>query len=155
MTITVRAATCADFAQVHALYKDLVGDTPVPDGADGQAQFATVLSHPGTSIFLAERQGRARAMVTLHLLPNMTFAARPYALIENVVTAHGYHGQGLGRAVMTHAADVAWAANAYKIMLLTGQTAGARGFYERLGYRADEKFGMTLRRAPPRRVAPP
>ncbi|MFT7594082.1 MAG: hypothetical protein ACI8R4_001400 [Paracoccaceae bacterium] len=35
-------------------------------------------------------------------------------------------------------------------MLLTGKDLGARGFYEKLGYTEDEKFGMILRRAPKR-----
>ena len=51
---------------------------------------------------------------------------------------------------MEAAAARAWAAEVYKIMLLTGQDLGARGVYEALGYTADEKFGMTLRRAPKR-----
>ena len=80
----------------------------------------------------------------------MTFSGRPYALIENVVTLNSHRGQGCSRAVMQEAAQRAWRAGAYKIMLLTGQDAGARGFYEKLGYTAEEKFGMTLRRAPKR-----
>jgi hypothetical protein len=54
---------------------------------------------------------------------------------------------------MDHARDTAWAADAYKIMLLTGRTAGARGFYERLGYSGGDKHAMTLRRAPARKSA--
>ena len=77
----------------------------------------------------------------------------PYALIENVATARAAQRQGLGRLVMETAAEAAWARNAYKIMLLTGQTLGARGFYERLGYAADQKHGMVLRRAPQRQPA--
>ena len=51
---------------------------------------------------------------------------------------------------MQAAIDAVWAADAYKVMLVTGQGTGARGFYERLGFRADEKHGMQMRRVPPR-----
>ncbi|MEO1364479.1 MAG: GNAT family N-acetyltransferase [Pseudomonadota bacterium] len=91
-------------------------------------------------------------MVTLHILPNMTQGGRPYALIENVVTHAEHRGAGHGRQVMEAAVAAAWAADCYKIMLLTGQTAQARGFYEALGFSADEKWGMTLRRAPLRQT---
>lgn len=35
-------------------------------------------------------------------------------------------------------------------MLLTGTAFGARGFYEKLGFEADSKHGMIMRRAPQR-----
>lgn len=149
----LRCATPDDFDDLHALYKDLVGTIGVPAGAAGRARLARILSHPGTAIHAAQVDGRLVSMATLHVLPNLTFDGRPYALAENVVTLRSFQGQGIGRAVMTHLAEAAWAANAYKIMLLTGQDLGARGFYERLGYSADEKFGMTLRRAPGRQPA--
>jgi hypothetical protein len=50
--------------------------------------------------------------------------------------------------------EIAWAANAYKTMLLTGTTSGVKGFYEKLGFRADLKHGMTIRRAPERTANP-
>ena len=51
---------------------------------------------------------------------------------------------------MQAAIDAAWAADAYKIMLLTGQNPGALGFYESLGFISDQKNGLQLRRVPPR-----
>jgi GNAT superfamily N-acetyltransferase len=84
-------------------------------------------------------------MATLHLMPNMTYHGRPFGLIENVVTLPDARGQGFARAVMMALADTAQDANAYKIMLLTGRDNEAKGFYERLGYNADEKHGMILR----------
>lgn len=146
----LRPATLLDFDAAYSLYKDLVGSTPVPDGDAGRQRFGEVLGHPGTTIWLGCLGSEPVAMTTLHILPNMTFGGRPYALVENVVTARDWQGQGFGRRVMEHVIAEAWAADAYKIMLLTGRALGARGFYERLGFTADEKHGMTLRRAPPR-----
>lgn len=142
----IRALTAADTEAAMRLYGDLAGEGAL---AEPQA-FATLLSHPGTTV-LGDWDGPvARAMLTLHILPNMTQAGRPYALIENVVTLADHRGAGHGRRVMEAAVQMAWGADCYKIMLLTGRTAQARGFYEALGFSAEEKWGMTLRRVPVR-----
>lgn len=144
----LRDLTRDDFTAAHRLYKDLVGAIDVPDGSIGAARFAEIIAHPGTVIRALDRDGALVSMATLHVLPNMTFDARPYALIENVVTRRAAQGQGYGRMVLQSVIDTAWQAGAYKIMLLTGQRTTARRFYERLGFTSNEKWGMTLRRAP-------
>ena len=143
----VRELVNADWDDAQRLYGDLTGDTPIGSSAD----FNAVLAHPGTRIIGAEVEGVVQSMLTLHVLPNVTYGGRPYALIENVVTAAAFRSQGLARKVMEVAIQTAWDADAYKIMLLTGQDAGARGFYEKLGFRADQKYGMALRRVPTRK----
>ncbi len=142
--MTVRRATSADVPSLLQLYRDLVGQAPLADAAAVEA----VLAHPGTSIWCAEARGAVCAMATLHVLPNVTQSGRPYAVIENVVTSAAQRGLGHGRTVMQAAISEAWAMDAYKIMLMTGKTAQARGFYEALGFSAEEKWAMTLRRAP-------
>lgn len=143
-----------DFDDALALYRDLVGTIPVLEGAAGRARFGEILTHPGTVVVGAVLDQRVVAMATLHLMPNMTFGGRSYGLVENVVTRRDDQGQGFGRAVMQDVIARAWAADAYKIMLLTGRTLGARGFYEKLGFGTGDKHGMTLRRAPPRQPTP-
>ena len=142
-----------DFAPAAAdmairLYNHLVGDRLVAS----PSAFATVLAHPGTTVLGDWEGDMARAMVTLHILPNMTQGGRPYALIENVVTHADHRGSGCGRRVMEAAVQRAWEADCYKVMLLTGQRAKARCFYEALGFSADEKWAMTLRRTPVRQA---
>ena len=112
--------------------------------AEDGAAFDVLLAHPGTVLIGAEVAGRIRAMATLHLLPNMTYSGRPYALVENVVTAAAQRGRGLGRAVMEEVIARARAARAYKVMLLTGAARGAGGFYAALGFRTGDKTAMTL-----------
>lgn len=138
----IRDLTSDDTADALALYTDLTFGPPCEDGA----AFLRVLAHPGTVVVGAEEASHIIGMVTLHLLPNVTWGARPYALIENVVTATTHRGKGVGRLVMQGAIDRAWAADAYKIMLLTGQKRGARGFYKAMGFGAEDKSGMVLRR---------
>ena len=114
-----------DCADALSLYRELVGEErPIA----GRAEYLALLSHPGTILWGAEREGRILAMATLHLLPGMTFGARPYVLIENVVTAQAARGQGLGRAVIEAALAHARAQDAYKVMLLTNRDRDALGF---------------------------
>lgn len=85
-------------------------------------------------------------MATLHLLPNVTWNARPYGLIENVVTSEPYRGRGLGRAVLESAIAQAWKADAFKVMLMTGQKRDAKGFYDSVGFSSEDKHAMVIRR---------
>ena len=139
----IRNLHIGDFAAALKLYQILTRD-PVPV-SDSRDAFAAVLNHPGTSILGMDHGGSIIAMTTLHLLPNMTSGGRPYALIENVVTDPEYRGQGIGRKVLEACIERAKAANGYKIMLLTGEARGVRGFYEKLGFSGHEKHGMILR----------
>lgn len=124
------------------LYTEL---TPGPKEVSADA-FYDVLAHSGTTVFGAEGAGTILAMATLHILPNVTWGGRPYALIENVVTDRNHRKRGIGRAVLLGALDQAWRADAYKVMLLTGQNRGARGFYESVGFSAEDKDAMVIRR---------
>lgn len=141
--MNVRQLTSADFDDALRLYRVLTRD-PVPV-SNNRAAFDTVLSHPGTCILGMENSGRVASMITLHVLPNMTSGGRPYALIENVVTDPDHRGNGMARAVIQAGFDHARAANAYKVMLLTGTTRGALGFYEKMGFTAHEKHGLVYR----------
>lgn len=148
MTIVCRPLTIADYADARQLYAALSTGDSLINFEDGLGAFAQILSHPGTTLMGAEQAEQIVSMATLHLLPNMTYQARPFGIIENVVTLPDARGQGFARAVMAALAKTAQNADAYKIMLLTGRANDAKGFYERLGYNADEKYGMILRLDP-------
>ncbi|MGB3245993.1 MAG: GNAT family N-acetyltransferase [Sulfitobacter sp.] len=141
-----RKLTLGDYKHARALYGALTTGGSLPDLHEGRIAFGRILTHPGTAILGALDADSVVSMATLHILPNMTYGARPYALIENVATIQTHEGRGFGRAVMQSAAEMAWEADAYKIMLLTGRLNGVKGFYERLGYVASEKHGLVLRR---------
>lgn len=176
----IRRVVAADFVDVVSLYQELMGELPVLQGDAGRRRFQMILDHPGTVILGAAVEqarsnihcddpgrsgdasggriedaptsaGRVVSVATLHLHQNLTHGGRPYALIENVVTAQTWQHLGLARRVMNALRDLAWQQDAYKIMLLTGKTADALGFYQSLGYRGDEKHGLVLRRGPLRR----
>ncbi|MDX1780586.1 MAG: GNAT family N-acetyltransferase [Thalassovita sp.] len=148
--ILVRPVTLSDLSDLRQLYLELTSGADVPDGEEGQAKLAEILAHPGTTLFGADIDGRLVAVASLHICPNLTFGGRPHARIENVVSLQAIRGTGAGRAVTEAAIGEAWAQDCVSIILLSGKSLGAKGFYEKLGFNADDKWGMILR---PERVA--
>ena len=84
---------------------------------------------------VAEVNGRIVSTCTLAILPNLTRSARPYALIENVVTHPEFRRQGIATRLLQFALALAWDANCYKVMLLTGRKDEATlRFYQNAGF---------------------
>ncbi len=84
---------------------------------------------------------------TLAIIPNLTRGARPYGIIENVVTHPDHRRTGLGRAVLRAAIDKAWSADCYKVMLATGSKREATlSFYEAAGFQKGGKTYFEIRR---------
>ncbi len=82
---------------------------------------------------------------TCHLavIPNLTRGARPYGVIENVVTHPDYRLRGVGTKVLKHALKTAWNEDCYKVLLQTGtKTEGKLRFYEKAGFQRGQKTGF-------------
>jgi GNAT superfamily N-acetyltransferase len=132
------------------LYKHLhTKDAPPPARPQLCSVWESFLSNPLLHCFVIELDGRLVSSCVLAIIPNLTHGARPYGLIENVVTHADYRQRGLGTAVLQHALQAAWQTDCYKVMLLTGRKDPAvHRFYEHVGFRRDEKTGYIAR--PPR-----
>ena len=96
----IRPATADDLSGVLALYRQLNPDDPALDVAGAAPTWAAVLGSGLTTPFVAEIDGRLVSSCTLAIVPNLSRGARPYAVIENVVTDEGHRRSGLGRAVL-------------------------------------------------------
>ena len=144
----IRHATTDDLAEVLALYRQLNPDDPVLDVASAAPVWAAVLGSGLTTPFVAEIKGRLVSSCTLAIVPNLSRGARPYGVIENVVTDEGHRRSGLGRAVLEAALDKAWAANCYKVLLATGsRRESTLRFYEGVGFTRDAKTYFEIRRS--------
>ena len=143
----IRPATPEDLAGVLALYRQLNPGDPALDVAGAAPVWAAVLGSGLTTPFVAEIEGRLVSSCTLAIVPNLSRGARPYGVIENVVTDAGHRRSGLGRAVLEAALDKAWAANCYKVLLATGsRRESTLRFYEGVGFTRDAKTYFEIRR---------
>jgi GNAT superfamily N-acetyltransferase len=143
----VRKAAEADFDRIIDLYRQLQpGDPILRDGSD-RAVFDEILRSPWLSLFVLEGDGGVQASCYLNVIPNITRSARPYAVIENVITDAAARRKGYGKRVVTHALEAAWAAGCYKVMLQTGsKREGTQAFYQACGFSGDAKHAFIARR---------
>ena len=91
-----------------------------------------------------------RAVVTatcmLAIVPNLASGARPFGVVEHVVTLPQFRRQGLARLVLQFALDLAWSKNCYKVILLSGaQRTEAHRLYESVGFQGDIERGFVAK----------
>ncbi|WP_343161503.1 GNAT family N-acetyltransferase [Natrialba sp. INN-245] len=102
-------------------------------------------SQPTYPIVVVEHDDRLVSSCVLSITPNLTRGARPFAVIENVVTHEAYRGSGFGTQCVRNATTVAERRDCYKVMLLTGSDEQWKHeFYENCGFDREAKTGFVL-----------
>lgn len=144
--LVIRVADVSDLGDLLDLYRHLIPDD-LPATPETQSDtYLQMLSHPGLSVLVGFSENRLVASCTVSVVPNLTRACAPYAMIENVVTHPDYRGRGIGEKLLTDAVELAWNAGCFKVMLMSGvQNKKAHAFYDRLGF-ARSKTGFEMRR---------
>ncbi len=138
--VLVREARRDDLPALLSLYQQLHETDPVPHGAGLAALWEEILADPNYHILLLEKDGLPAASVTVVVVKNLTRCARPYAIIENVITDKAHRRQGFAAALMAQAVKIAHAANCYKVSLTTGNKDEATfRFYEGCGFNKQDK----------------
>jgi GNAT superfamily N-acetyltransferase len=118
-------------------------DAPLPPDDVLWQVWDDILQDPRMQVLAAELDSGLVASCTLVIIPNLTRGARPYGLIENVVTHLAHRRKGIGTRLLRHALQIAWERNCYKVMLLTGsKSEGTLRFYEQAGFRKGVKTGF-------------
>ena len=141
---TIRHISKDELDDLLALHTHLfsVPDQPLPSRTEVERLWDDMMNSPLLHYFVVEFQGRVVSSCTLAIIPNLTRGARPYGLIENVVTHTDFRGKGIAKALLKHALDFAWEAKCYKVMLLSGaHRQAAHKLYESVGFNKDEKVG--------------
>ncbi len=144
----IRPAKADDLAGVLSLYRQLNPDDPILDLSAAATAWSALLSSGLTTPFVADMGGLLVSSCTLAIVPNLSRGARPYGVIENVVTHPDHRRRGLGRAVLRAAVEQAWRADCYKVLLATGSKRDSTlRFYEGSGFTRDAKTYFEIRRS--------
>lgn len=148
----IRSVEPNDLPQLLQLYQHLTPRDPTADLGTATQHFATLQKFPGSTILAGWIGLQLVATCTLVIIPNLTRRGMPYALIENVVTHPDQRNEGHGKAILAEAVTLAWAADCYKVMLLTGSHRTAvHSFYLSAGFEQN-KTGFQIRRIPANEV---
>ena len=136
----IREIAASELGGLLTLYTQL-HDNPVPEkDARLTALWETIMRDGNHHIVVAEEDGKIVSSCVCVIVPNLTHAQRPYALIENVVTDSAYRRRGLASACLAFAREIAKRENCYKLMLMTGaKDEETLRFYESAGYNRHDK----------------
>ncbi len=144
--IEIRAARKEDLEGILALNAILTPNDLPMDTERLKSAWETVMANPDRYLYVvADEDGKISASCNVAIIPNLTRSARPYAVIENVITHPDARRKGLGRKVMEKAMAFAGMHNCYKVMLLSGShRLEAHAFYESLGFSGSKKKGFVI-----------
>ncbi len=141
----IRLASKKDYQQLLELLQLLNPDDPPLSAEHGLAVFDQISQSVNNQLWVMERKSALIGSVYLNIIPNLTRGAKPYAVIENVITDAAHRRQGIGKALMLHAIESAKQADCYKIMLLTGRDEKVQEFYSSCGFNKKGKQAFIYR----------
>ena len=109
-------------------------------------KWAEIINDTNTYIVVAEIGGELASTCALSLNNSIANGARPFAIIEHVITSDKFRRQGLSRQVLEFALSLAWEKNCYKVMLLSGEKLqGAHALYESVGFKSGIEKGFVIK----------
>lgn len=134
--LILRRAREDDFEQLlkvlHFLHSN---DIPAPP-EQLKSTWDQILRNETVVHYVAESEGILVAACHLVVVPNLTRGAKPYGMIENVVTRPEYRRHGIGTRLLQYVLKEAWSLDCYKVMLMTGsREAGVHQYYENAGFK--------------------
>jgi N-acetylglutamate synthase-like GNAT family acetyltransferase len=143
----VRLIKKEELKSLLSLYKYLIpDDLELEEDSCVEKHWDEILSDPNLFYLVIEENGKIVSSCTLAVIKNLTRSARPYGLIENVVTHPDYRKRGYGTAILNYAVHICHEKNCYKVMLLTSKKEeDIFRFYENAGFNKDEKTGFIKR----------
>jgi GNAT superfamily N-acetyltransferase len=142
----IRVATIDDLDGVLSLYKELRPDDPDLDLIFAKEKWFEIINDAQTEIVVAEVEGELAATCALGINKSIANGARPFAIIEHVITANKFRRRGLSRQALEYAISLAWQRNCYKVMLLSGEKLNAaHALYESVGFKSGIEKGFVIK----------
>lgn len=146
MNVVVRALDSNDLDALLQLYAQLHPSLPPPRREPRmEATWASILRDPAQVYLGAFAGGVLVSACNAAVIPNLTYGARPYAVIENVVTHADWRRRGIGARVMRELLEWCWARGCYKASLTSSVSRGeAHEFYDALGFDRNSKHAFVM-----------
>jgi GNAT superfamily N-acetyltransferase len=138
--MVIREITEKDLRGLLELYLQL-HDNIMPEMDDNLLMlWKQILEDKNHHIIVGTEEGKIISSCVLVIILNLTHEQRPYALIENVITAEQHRNKGYATQLLDYAKELAVNENCYKIMLMTGsKKESTLSFYEKAGYNRTDK----------------
>lgn len=144
--LSIRMVNRNDLPALQELYLNLHDTNITPITSEGLKIWEEILRTPNYHILIGEYMRQVVSSATLIIIKNLTRDMRPYALIENVVTAPEYRNRGYAGCLIKKAVEIAKENNCYKIMLLSGsKSESTLNLYKMAGFSDTEKTGFVMR----------
>ena len=144
MTVTIRPLAADDAPAVAALLPDL-GYEATPDQLT--RRLAGLRAWPDQDVFLAV-DARDVVVGLCHVQGVRLLVSDGYCEIQALVVSAAVQGQGIGKRLVGHAGEWAFARGYERVRLRSGVAReGAHAFYEHLGFeKAKASYAFELRR---------
>lgn len=136
----VRDAQPGELPEILNLYLHL-HETAVPEDSEHlRAVWQQIQADPNHHLIVNVQGNRIVSSCVCVIIPNLTRGIRPYAFVENVVTAPDCRDRGYASECLDYARRLTRRENCYKIMLLTGaKDEKTLNFYRHCGYNSADK----------------
>ncbi len=131
----IRSANVSDAEAVTRLLIELDCDVELPDV---EARLARLVDRPSDRVLVADVDGEVVGLLGMHLAPLLHRDS--FARITAFIVTEANRGRGYGEALLREAETWAVANGCTQIELNSGDHhRAAHGFYERMGYREDDR----------------
>jgi GNAT superfamily N-acetyltransferase len=133
--LITRNARREDLPRIMTLYEELTEEKlDVAENEAGRV-FGRISALPGQSLLVAETEGQVVGSLFLLIVPNLSHAARPWAILENMIVDSRFRRRGIGRDLLERAFTLCREAGCYKIQLLSNRKrTEAHQFYHSCGF---------------------
>lgn len=136
-TVTIRSAEPSDASAIAICLASLGYGTPA---ALVLEKLACMAGSSTDAVFLAtDPAAGVIGVASLHILP-LFHAPGNLGRLTALAVRPDHQGRGVGRALVAAAEAFAWKADCRRLEVTSGDhRVGAHAFYERLGYKVDER----------------
>lgn len=146
MSVAVRTARSDDLEGVLRLYRELRPHDPSLEPNRARDVLAGLIRDDRIDLIVCESEGVLTATCMLAIVQSLASGARPFGVVEHVVTLSEFRRCGYARRALEHALSLAWSKSCYKVVLLSGaQRKEAHKLYESVGFVGGIEEGFVAR----------